>query len=114
MKYTTECAPVSAPNYDTLEYLFKSCYANKRCKNLNKEACEYLNTTLKGVVNAMLDTEPTITAYQLDLISKDEEGEQGIMRVIEGNCTGQVASAQRDEVSGGTHLIIRLKLCRDY
>lgn len=112
MKYTTECAVVAEPQYDTLEGLFKSCYSTKRCKNLNKGSCDYLNETLKDVVEAMLASEATINAYQIDFLSKDDEGEQGIMRILEGNCTGEVASAQRDVVSSGNHLVIRLKLCR--
>jgi hypothetical protein len=112
MRYTTECAIVFEPQYDTLENLFKSCYEDDRCSNLNKPSCEYLNETLKEVVGALLASEATISAYQIDFLSRDSEGEEGIIKVLEGNCTGTVASAQRDIVSGGTHLLIRLKLCR--
>jgi len=57
MRTTSECAIVYEPDYDTFEDLFKSCYGGKICSNLGREACDYLNESLAGVVDGMMMTE---------------------------------------------------------
>ncbi len=111
MKHTTECAIVFEPQFDSFEDLFKSCYEEDECSNLGLSACEYLNESLKDVLEALVDSEATIESYQLDFFVKDDEGQQGILRIIEGNCTGPSRVAQRIIVSGSESLVIRIKTC---
>ena len=110
MAATTDCAIPAEPYYYDFEELLKGCYENEKCSNLDKMACDYLNESLKEVVDSLLLSEATVSAYQIDLLTKDESGEQGILRVIEGNCTGTVSSAQRNLVSSGQSLIARMKI----
>lgn len=112
MKYTTSCAIVFEPQYDNVEMLFKSCYENDQCSNLNKNSCDYLNETLNSAMESILSTEATISAYQIDFLTRDEQGEEGILRILNGNCTGEVYSSQRDLTHNKQHLIIRLKICK--
>lgn len=112
MKHTTECAIVYEPAYDDFEALFKSCHEGDRCSNLGKDACDYLNESLADVVRAMAASEGgNIEYYQLDFLVKDDVGEDGILRIFAGNCTGSVSGAQRSVVSGSESLVIRMKTC---
>ena len=108
MKHTTECAIVYEPDYEDFEDLFKSCHQGDQCSNLNKSACEYLNESLSMVIDALMTSEATVGAYQIDFFVKDDEGgQQGHLQILEGNCTGNINSAQR---SFGD-LVIRMKVC---
>ncbi|MDH3352935.1 MAG: hypothetical protein OEL87_00625 [Nanoarchaeota archaeon] len=111
MKHTTECAVIYEPDYDNFEDLFKSCYKNDKCSNLGVSACDYLNKTLREVVGDMMDTEATVSSYQVNFFSKDDTGQQGILTFYEGNCTGVMSAAQRSIISGSESLIIQMKIC---
>jgi len=111
MKHTTECAVVYEPDYDSFEDLFKSCHQGDQCSNLGLSACDYLNESLAAVLDGMFATEATVDAYQIDFFVKGDEGEEGLLRIFEGNCTGSVSSAQRSVVSHSDSLIIRMKVC---
>ena len=112
MKHTTDCAIVYEPDYDDFEDLFKSCYQGDQCSNLGKSSCDYLNESLRGVLNGMFATEATVGAYEVDFFVKDVP--EGLLHIFEGNCTGSVSSAQRSVVSGSESLIIRMKVCTDF
>lgn len=109
-RYTTDCAIVFEPQYDTVEDLIKSCYEGKKCNNLDKVACHYMNETVESVLGGVMETEATIGAWQLDIIYKEEE-EEFLYRYFEGNCTGALRGAQRNINSGRGDLIVRLKVC---
>jgi len=112
MKHTTGCAIVYEPDYDTFEDLFKSCHQGDQCDNLGESACDYLNESLRSVVGAMTASEGgRIGYYQVDFLVKDEVGEEGILRIFEGNCTGSVNAAQRSVISGSESLLVRMKTC---
>jgi len=112
MRTTSECAIVYEPDYDTFEDLFKSCYGGKICSNLGREACDYLNESLAGVVDGMMMTESGVVGWGVDFVERDEDGEVGILRIENwGNCSGGVSGAQRSIVSGGDKLIVRMKVC---
>lgn len=108
MKYTTECAIVYEPNYDDFEDLFKSCYQGKQCSNLGISACDYLNDSLRLVLEDLMAGEAMVGAYELDFFTKDGDG---LLRVFDGNCTGGVNAAQRNIVSSSDSLVIRMKTC---
>lgn len=113
MKHTTDCAVVYVPDYDSFEDLFKSCHQGDRCSNLGVgvSACDYLNESLRAVMEGMFATEANIDAYQLDFFVKDDEGQQRLLQILEGNCTGAVSAAQRSVVAGSDSLVIRLRVC---
>jgi hypothetical protein len=112
MKYTTSCAIIFEPNYETFEDLFKSCHKGKKCKNLNIGACEYLNQSLAEISSSLLETEASISSYQIDFLKKDLDKEDLIMRVGQGNCTSRsFSAAQKSLVSGSDSLIVRMRLC---
>ena len=114
MKQTTTCAIVFVPQYDSFEDLFKSCYNEDTCENLNKEACEYLDTSLKDPLDNFMETEATISAYELEFILRGEDkSETGILKVQDGECLGQKISAQKIIISGSDRLVVRIKLCKD-
>ena len=120
MRQTTDCAISFEPRFDNFEDLFKSCHQKKTCSNLDficpntgdmvsKSACDCLNESLIEVLDGMLNTEATISAYQIEFREKDEP--DGILKVFDGNCTGTISEAQRNVVSGSDSLIIRMKVC---
>lgn len=113
MKQTTKCAIVFEPQFDNFEDLFKSCYKEEDCTNLGRSACDYLNESLRNVMGALIDSEATAGAYQLDFFVKDSEGQQGLLRIAEGNCTGSTLAAQRTIVSGSENLVVRIKICNN-
>jgi len=108
MKHTTGCAIVYEPDYDNFEDLFKSCYRGHRCKNLEVDACDYLNESLTDLLASMMKTESSVGSYQLDFFVKDAGG---LLQISEGNCTGQSSGAQRSVISDSESLIIRMQVC---
>ncbi len=108
MKYTTECAIVYEPDYDNFEDLFKSCYLGDRCKNLGVSACYYLNESLSSVLGDLMESDASVGFYELDFFVNDGEG---LLKISEGNCIGDVSAAQRKIVSGSESLVIRMKVC---
>ena len=114
MKKTTNCAISFEPQYDDFEDLFKSCYNGDTCSNLGEEdSCDYLEESLNNTIKGLLKTEATTNSYQLDFLNREDESEDPIFRISEGNCTGQVSSAQKTILSGSDKLIIRMKVCNN-
>ena len=114
-KHTTDCAIQFEPEYDDFGELFKSCYEGKTCKNLGVFACDYLNESLRKVMEASVDSMADVNYYILEFSSEESDGGyEGILRIEEGVCTGsEVIGAIKPLVSGGDDLIVSLRLCRD-
>ena len=108
LKYTTECAIVYEPDYDNVKDLIKSCYENKKCKNLDKMACDYLNESLGDVMEELMATEAGVGAYNLNIFH-DESG--GMLVLSEGNCSGAVYGAQKMISVASGKIVIRLEFC---
>ncbi|MFH0711774.1 MAG: hypothetical protein V1889_01315 [archaeon] len=108
MKYTTECAIVYEPDYDNFEDLFKSCYLGNRCKNLGESACDYLNESLSLVLGNLMASDASVGFYELDFFA---DGGEGLLKISDGNCSGDVSAAQRKIISGSESLVIRMKVC---
>ena len=113
MQHTTECAVVFEPQFDSFEDLFKSCYEGDDCSNLGLSACEYLNESLRDVMGALIESEATVESYQVDFFVREVSGQEGILRIVEGNCTGPSLAAQRSIVSGSESLVVRVKTCSE-
>ena len=107
MRMTTECAVVYEPDYDTFEDLFKSCYKGSTCKNLQLDACEYLEEEFEDVFSSMVLSDSSVNAWRVDFFVKDG---QGLIQWGEGNCTGSSSGAQRNIISGGAGLIVKVKI----
>jgi hypothetical protein len=112
MSHTTECAIPAVPDYETFEDLFKDCYGGDDCAGTVGSTCDYLNETLQAILEDMMASEGTVDAYQLDFSVKSDEGQEGLLRIFEGNCTGEVTKAQRRIDAGSEDLIIQLKVCK--
>ena len=113
MKQTTECAITFEPEYDSYRDLFRHCHQDRRCSNLDKKACEYLNEGLGVFINEILESEASVGGYQLDFFVKEGEGQQGLLRIINGDCNGKELSfAEKKVISNSDTLVIRMKICR--
>lgn len=107
--YTTDCAIVAEPDFEDIGHLIKSCKQGRRCSNLNEMACNYLNETLKNVLDNLTNTDSQISAYQLDVFQNNSGN---LIKIIKGNCTGDVAPATELIASdSGNNIYMRLLLC---
>ena len=108
MRTTTDCAIVFEPEFQDYEDLFKSCYENRRCSNLNIDACDYLNSSISEVLEDIYKSESAMEGYELDFMTEDGDG---ILKI--GGCAGASKSAQRSIIDGSEKLIARLKFCQN-
>ncbi|MDP2946567.1 MAG: hypothetical protein Q8N88_00490 [Nanoarchaeota archaeon] len=109
MKTTTKCAIPSVPYFDNYEDLFLDCRESSNCENLNERACYYLNESLSKLLKDVFKSEATVTGYELNFATKEEEK---ILRI--GGCASKVSSsAQKNIESNFENLIVRLKICED-
>ena len=112
MRYTTDCAIVYEPDYSDVEELIKDCKDLDRCTNLNKESCDYLNETLTKVMDSLIASEASISAYEFSV--QEKESEERIFYVRAGNCTGQVSGGQQlIPEANGQGILVRLNVCLD-
>ena len=115
MSYTTECAISFEPQYSTMRDVVKSCYDNENCDNLNKEACEYLNESIRTIMSDVMKSESTISAYQLDIYLRNRDNSTSnaviIPSIKEGNCTGAAFGAQKAIAVDSGNIIVRLRIC---
>lgn len=113
MKQTTKCAIVFEPEYDSVEDLIKSCYMDKKCENLNRMSCDYLNETLLGIMGDLKQTDNAIGAYELSVLNENEgSGVARLAYLRDGNCTGSSVGSQKTIVSDSGNLIVRLRVCK--
>jgi len=111
LDYTSECAIVFEPNYDSVKDLIVSCADNDICSNLDKSACDVLNSTLVEIISGMMETESTVSAYQIDIYEKD--GEAIIPKIFSGSCTGQaLGGLAAIPGPGSKDLILKITLCK--
>lgn len=67
LEYTTECAISYEPEYDSYRDLVKDCYNDRKCNNLDKMACIYLNQLSTNIMQDLVATESQISAYELKI-----------------------------------------------
>ncbi|MAH43481.1 hypothetical protein CL614_07250 [archaeon] len=126
LDYTTDCALVFEPEYDTMEDLIKSCYRNKRCENLGEMACDYLEETLQDMMEDLMKTESVINAYEFDVFHRDDRDDSGggsqrddsgepdeILKVEGGECAGVVKGASVLLSVDSGDLVTRLRICKN-
>lgn len=112
LKKTTSCAIVFEPQYDSYEDLVKSCQENKKCSNLNKMACDYLNESLRNEMEIIMATESVINSYQIEANYVFDEETDEILSFGAGNCSGSLSGAQRTISAGGGKILVRLIVCK--
>ncbi len=113
MKKTTGCAISFEPQYDDFEDLFKSCHNEDTCDNIQEDSCEYLKESLNETIKGLLKTEATTNSFRLNFINREEDGEEEIFEISNGNCTGQISAAQKTLLSGSDKLVIRMRVCNN-
>jgi hypothetical protein len=106
LKYTTNCAIVYEPQYDDLSALIRSCSDNRRCSNLDKDACVYLNETLKEIMENVLKSEAEIKDYDLNI-----SYEKNDLYARQGNCSGKITGAQEIISTGIGKIIVKIRFC---
>ena len=113
LKQTTDCAIVFEPDYDSGRDLIKSCYENRKCTNLDKSACEYMEEYLPSVFESVVKSENEISAYEMRIYAEDLEGvvSRELLFFSEGTCAGDVVGTS-DGVSGSAgDVVVELKAC---
>ena len=108
MRMTTECATVTAPDYDDFEEWFKSWFKGKNCNSLDVSACEYLDENFEDVVDSMVSGDSSIDGWSAEFFEKDGAG---ISKWSGGNCSRVKGGTQRTILSGGTNLAVRFRIC---
>lgn len=111
LEQKTECAIVYEPDYDNVEDLVKSCYNNKRCSNIGKMSCDYLNETLKDIMVAVVESDAKISAYEVDIAFQNEEEYDDLLNFQNGNCNGTINKAQRIIALGNGKINFRIGFC---
>jgi hypothetical protein len=114
MRYTTDCAINSEPDFETVEDLIKSCYKNKECKNLEMPACDYLNSTMKNILTDLYNTESVYQGYDFSVVvsSKDSSERESMFQDSYGNCLGNSKTgAEKISLDSQMSVNIVLKFC---
>lgn len=109
LKYTSDCAIVNEPNYDSVEDLIVSCADNDICSNLDKPACDVLNRTIVEIMGDLMLTESQFSAYQVDIFEKDRD--IIIPKIFAGNCTGQALRSMQT-IPSYEDISIKITLCK--
>ena len=112
LKHTTDCAIVYEPDYDDVRDLIKSCYQNKKCTNLDKDSCEYLNETLNEIMPVLYETHGNVNAYKLEIVHQDSAGDKdNLLNLGYGNCTGKTLWAQEKISVDEGNINVKLMFC---
>ncbi|MFZ5954980.1 MAG: hypothetical protein ACOYT4_01015 [Nanoarchaeota archaeon] len=103
MHSTTNCAIEYEPNYDNIQDLIQSCFNNKKCSNLNRNSCEYLNETLDNMMTEMIKSENQIANYSLNINYEDKDNKQGIIKLghIDVRCINKRGAMNIQAVKAG-------------
>jgi len=110
--YTSDCAPIFTPNYDNIRDLIVSCNEGSKCKNLNKDSCEYLNETLKMILEDYVSTRNDVSYYKLEITSNNTgEIKQIIPPLESGKCVGNIIGTY--EPLGKEEINLRFRICKE-
>jgi len=106
---TTDCAPVFVPDYNNILDLIKSCKEDSRCKNINKDPCDYLNETLDKLLKDYISSRSDISYYNLEITYNETEIVPVIPKLEYGICKGTIFGAYNKFGQG----MVRLRICRE-
>jgi len=115
MDYTTGCEITNSLPYSDLKHLISNCRNNEMCLNLGKSACDYLNESAISIMDDVMKSESTVSAYQLEIYYKESSNssntESIIPKITSGNCTGVVQSGfQRIPADNGA-IFLKISFC---
>lgn len=115
LRHTTDCV-VSEPYVVSVSDLMIACYDRKRCSNLNKESCDYLEEFLPDLLEALIATDATIQSYKIDAYVQEDLGANPL-HVYDhtwGVCQKGAGGKIRGDVAPlNSDLKVRLELCLD-
>lgn len=101
MEYTTECV-VKEPFYASIRDLIGDCYEGKRCKNLNRPVCEYLNESLVVILRDLTLTESNIDSFEMRAFwENDDEEREEILFIKGGKCNQSISQI----LGGGPEIV---------
>lgn len=111
MSYTTGCAIVYEPDYDSVSDLIIHAKEGKRCSNLGVSCEDYLNMTLRSIMKDLIATEASISGYEVDIYTGEEGVRQGeVLYFGEGNVSGGGAYGVDMIRSRNENIYFKLKL----
>jgi hypothetical protein len=113
LAYTTDCV-VSEPDIEDMMKLVIDCKENKKCGNMNKMACEYMNETLTKVMRDLADSDNTIKSYKFRAYFEedDEDKATAFYTLSTGDCVIRSNSKLTSERMPLTEKIsVTLELC---
>jgi len=105
---TTDCSVVE-PELRTFADLITDCLDNRICKNLNIDACTYLNSSLMNITLKVVDTESRFEAYQVEVFQNSSQDK--IFEYKQGNCTGTLKSSSQSVSYEQEKVIFKFKYC---
>jgi hypothetical protein len=110
---STQCKISSSSDYATIGDIMQYCYKNKYCSNIDTNCCDLLNSTLKEILDNILETEATINTYEINYtFFSDDSYEQKIF-FSNGTCLGTIygSDPQIKMISGNDGTSLELKIC---
>jgi len=115
LAYSTDCI-VSEPYRMNVMELIIGCYEDKKCNNINKMACDYLNETITNVMKSLTEADATIVAYKFETYwqSDTDEKPNAFYSLISGNCAGGQGAKLQGEIEPlDNELKVLLELCTE-
>lgn len=114
LSYTTDCV-VSEPYKMNVMEVMIGCYEGKKCVNLNKMSCVYLNETLTSIMKSLVETDPTIVAYRIEgYWQTGEQRPDAFYTLSSGICaSGKGAKLQGEVQPLDAELRVLLELCTE-
>jgi argininosuccinate lyase len=112
MEYTTECAVSFEPAYSNFGELLTECYEKRKCTS-EKEACEVLEETAKEILNSsfLVSQESRIKGYEFESYYGNNESQEDILYLSEGNCSGSLRGAEYLSPAFPGTVTTSLKIC---
>ena len=101
LHYTTECEDYL--EYLSVQKLIFECNNNALCLD-DREACEVLNSTLRGIVSESwsIGEDRPVKGYELKIMANQEE----VLSFMEGNITKNYKGAKQDFTRSGDFIEI--------
>ena len=115
MKTSSECAYIDERNLETIRDLFRGCYDNRMCSNINEMSCDVLERTLEEILDEIMLLEPFISAYQIYYVHTDSLGIESdyLLNIRKGECEGNIYGSEplSIRITTDESLIVQLRIC---
>jgi|TARA_Y100000310_G_scaffold343518_1_gene451571 hypothetical protein len=114
MEYTTDCVTSFYPDYRKLGEMFEECLSNRKCLD-DRDSCSILNETLGEIIESgwQVGEDRPLKGYELLSFYRmnSESGEEEIIKLNSGNCTGQIRGASYLTPAFPGNIKTTLKIC---